>query len=164
MNGGSTYLGGLLRERDGLSYIAIGLILSLFGVATLTISRGLGRLSRRTGENRLILVGGLLMGAGFLIAAALPGWSGAATAVLAMGAGFTLCHSTFQTRATELRPTARATAISLFAFALFLGGGLGTALLGLLLDAAGYGPVLLVCAAGLALLGLLAPALTAPKK
>jgi predicted MFS family arabinose efflux permease len=163
LNGGSTYLGGLLRERDGLSYLLIGLVLSLFGLATLLISRGLGRLGRRIGENRLILGGGLLMGVAYWLIGLLRDPVATALAVFVLGAGFTLCHSTFQTRGTELRPAARATAISLFAFALFLGGGLGTALLGLLLTAAGYTPVLLLCGLGLALLGLLAPRLTAPK-
>jgi predicted MFS family arabinose efflux permease len=82
--------------------------------------------------------------------------------MLLMGVGFTLCHSTFQTRATELRPGARGTAISLFAFMLFLGGGVGTALLGALLAASGYRAVLLTCGLGLGLLALLAPRLTAP--
>jgi predicted MFS family arabinose efflux permease len=163
LNGGSTYLGGLLRERDGLSYLLIGLVLSLFGLATLLISRGLGRLGRRIGENRLILGGGLLMGVAYWLIGLLRDPAATALAVFVLGAGFTLCHSTFQTRGTELQPAARATAISLFAFALFLGGGLGTALLGLLLTAAGYTPVLLLCGLGLALLGLLAPRLTAPK-
>ncbi len=156
MNGGATYLGALLRERDGLSYLLIGLILSLYGVGTLLTSRLLGRLSRRLGENRLILSGGLLMGAGFLLADLVPDWRSMAVGALAMDVGFSLCHSTFQTRATELRPGARGTAISLFAFALFLGGGVGTALLGTLLDAAGYSAILRVCGIGLLLLALAA--------
>lgn len=160
MNGGSTYLGALLRERDGLSYLVIGLILSLYGVATLLTSRLLGRLSRAVGENRLILGGGLLMGAGFLLINLVPDWRIVPLGIVAMGIGFSLCHSTFQTRATELRPGARGTAISLFAFALFLGGGVGTALLARLLETAGYGAVLLVAGIGLALLGLAAPRLT----
>jgi predicted MFS family arabinose efflux permease len=164
MNGGSTYLGALLRERDGLSYLVIGLVLSLFGVASLVISRVLGRLSRQLGENRLIVYGCLLMSAGFLLTRFGPDWRVVPVAVLAMGAGFSLCHSTFQTRATELRPGARGTAISLFAFALFLGGGVGTALLGVLLGTSGYGPVLLVCGVGLAVLGLGAPRLTAVRQ
>jgi predicted MFS family arabinose efflux permease len=163
MNGGATYLGALLRERDGLSYVLIGLILSLFGVASLLTSRWLGRLSRHLGENRLILGGGLLMGSGYLLALLAPDWRGLPPAVLLMGTGFSLCHSTFQTRATELRPGARGTAISLFALALFLGGGVGTALLAALLTAAGYGAMLLVCGLGLMLLGLAAPRLTMPR-
>jgi hypothetical protein len=46
--------------------------------------------------------------------------------MLISGAGFVIAHSTIQTRATELVPTLRGTAVALFAFSLFLGGGLGT--------------------------------------
>jgi predicted MFS family arabinose efflux permease len=79
-----------------------------------------------------------------------------------MGVGFSLCHSTFQTRGTELRPTARGTAISLFALALFLGGSIGTTLLGIVLGVAGYSVVLLTCGVGLIGLAFVAPTLTAP--
>ena len=164
LNGGFTYLGALLREREGLSFLLIGLSLSLFGVASLLTSRVVARLGQRLGENRLIWSGCLLMAAGFLIPWLLPDWRVVAGATLLMGMGFTLCHSTFQTRATELRPGARGTAISLFAFTLFLGGGVGTALLGALLAAASYDAILLTCGVGLLLLAVLAPRLTAPRR
>jgi len=50
------------------------------------------------------------------------------------GAGFALCHSTLQTRATETYPQGRSTAVALFAFSLFLGGGVGTALIGPIIE------------------------------
>ena len=43
-----------------------------------------------------------------------------------------------QTRGTEIAPEARGTAISFFVFALFMGGAIGTALLGVVLDARGF--------------------------
>ena len=43
-----------------------------------------------------------------------------------------------QTRGTEIAPEARGTAISFFVFALFIGGAIGTALLGVVLDARGF--------------------------
>ncbi len=158
--GGVAYLGALLRERYGLSYYAIGLILALDGVAILVTSRLVGRASRRHGENRLILTGGLLMGGAFLFALAVSTWWAVLPAVVALGIGFALCHSTFQIRATELAPAARGTAISLFAFSLFLGSGVGTAALGALIEIEGYDALLAVCGIGLAVLGLAAPRLT----
>jgi predicted MFS family arabinose efflux permease len=162
LQGGFSYLGALLRQRDGLSYLLIGLLLSLYGVGTVVTSRWLGRLSRRFGEGWLILVGCLLMGSGFLLPWLVGGWPGVLVGAPVMGIGFSLAHSTFQTRATELRPAARGTAISLFAFTLFLGSGSGTSLLGLLLDRVGYDAVLLTCGGGLIVLGLVASPLTAP--
>jgi predicted MFS family arabinose efflux permease len=126
----------------------------------LATSRGLGRLRRRFGEERLLLIGGLLMAGGFLLALVLPDWRAMTVAVVALGAGFPIFHSTLQTRATELNPSARGTAISLFAFALFMGSGLGTLLLGGLLVLGGYPLILLASGLGLALLALLSPRLT----
>lgn len=154
------YLAALLRDRDGLGLLAIGLLLTLDGLATMLASRVVAPLMRRIGEDRLMLAGGLLMGGSFLLALLLPDWRILALAVTAMGAGFPFFHSTLQTRATELIPTARGTAISLFAFSLFMGSGLGTAFFGLLLTIAGYNAILLTAGLGLTGLGLIAPGLT----
>ena len=158
--GGTAYLGALLRERYGLSYAVIGLIVALDGVAILVTSRAVARLARRFGENRLIVGGGLLMGGAFLFALAVPSWLAVIPAVISLGAGFSLCHTTFQIRATELAPLARGTAISLFAFSLFLGSGVGTAALGALVEVEGYDALLATCGVGLVALGLVAPRLT----
>lgn len=155
--GGTAYLGALLREVYGLSYYAIGLILALDGVAILVASRSVAALGRRFGENRLIAGGGVVMGLAYLAVLAAPGWGAVVPALVALGAGFSLCHSTFQIRATELAPTARGTAISLFAFSLFLGSGAGTAALGALVETQGYDALLVVCGVGLVVLGLVAP-------
>ena len=64
--------------------------------------------------------------------------------VILIGGGFPICHSVLQTRGTEIAPEARGTAISFFVFALFMGGALGTAALGLVLDARGFGPAFTV--------------------
>jgi predicted MFS family arabinose efflux permease len=55
-----------------------------------------------------------------------------------LGFGFYMLHSTLQTKATELAPGARGTAVSLFAFMLFLGSATGTGALGLAIEAVGY--------------------------
>ena len=55
-----------------------------------------------------------------------------------LGFGFYMLHSTLQTKATELSPSARGTAVSLFAFMLFLGSATGTGVLGLAIEAVGY--------------------------
>ena len=47
-------------------------------------------------------------------------------------------HQLRHTRATELVPSMRGTAVALFAFSLFIGGGLGTWLAGLAIDRFGY--------------------------
>jgi predicted MFS family arabinose efflux permease len=159
--GGIGYLSSLLHEEYGLGLEWVGAILMFDGLALLVTSRLVGRIAPRLGENRMIVVGGLLMGCAYLLALAVGNWQAVVPAAVALGAGFALCHSTLQTRATELAPEARGTAISLFAFSLFLGSALGTAFLGQLLSASGYDAILLVSGVALLALAVLAPRLTA---
>lgn len=84
------------------------------------------------------------MGGGYVVAACIPAWPFFLVSMLLAGAGFALCHSTLQTRATETFPQARGTAVALFAFSLFLGGGVGTALVGGIIDGVGYIPTILI--------------------
>ena len=159
--GGIGYLGALLHDGYGLGLEWVGAILVLDGVALLVTSRLVGRIAPRLGESRMIVVGGLLMGGAYLLALVFGNWQAVVPAAVALGAGFALCHSTLQTRATELAPEARGTAISLFAFSLFLGSAIGTAFLGWLLSASGYEAILLASGAALVALALTAPRLTA---
>ncbi len=71
-----------------------------------------------------------------------------------MGLGFYMMHSTFQTQATELAPQARGTAVSLFAFNLFIGQGIGAAAFGRVVDSLGYVPCFVVAGVAIALLSI----------
>lgn len=142
-NGAFTYLGGFLHERFALGVLTIGLILAGAGVAQLGAARVLARLVRRIGERRMVLAGGLLMGAAYLTAVIVPAWPLFLLPILCAGVGFVVCHSTLQTRATETFPASRGTAVALFAFSLFLGNGVGTAVVGVFVDTLGYVPALL---------------------
>jgi predicted MFS family arabinose efflux permease len=160
--GGLGYLGALLHDEYGLSLNEVGLVLVLDGLGLLVTSRLLGRIAPRLGENRMILTGALFMGGAYLLVLVVANWQAVVPAAVLLGAGFALCHSTLQTRATELAPEAMATAISLFAFSLFVGSAAGTAVLGQLVESRGYGALLLSCGVALVLLGVAAPRLTAP--
>ena len=91
------------------------------------------------------------MGLAYVIMVAIPRWPLFLLPILCAGAGFVLCHSTFQTRATETFPASRGTAVALFAFSLFLGNGLGASVVGVAIDRPATSPTLL--AAGLLLWG-----------
>jgi predicted MFS family arabinose efflux permease len=65
---------------------------------------------------------------GFALA---PSLMVAALAGLGLGLGFYMIHNAIQTRATELAPQARASAMSLHAFAFFGGQSLGPIFYGL---------------------------------
>lgn len=136
--GAFAFLGAMLRERDGFSYAAIGLMVSLFGAASIAGGRVLGRLVRRLGEQRMIGFGGAGVVATWLLAVVQPAVPFFVIAMLVGGLAFILLHTTLQTRATEIAPRARATGISLFAFSLFLGSSVGAFVVAQAIDAVGY--------------------------
>jgi predicted MFS family arabinose efflux permease len=150
------FLGAFLFERDRLSYAAIGALLTLNGIASMLTARFVGRLVARFGERGMMLLGGVLLTIAYFILGLRPMPIFFPLGLLAGGAGFVIAHSTLQTRATELVPSMRGTAVALFAFSLFLGGGLGTYLAGLAIDWFGYLPTILGTGAGTALFAALA--------
>jgi len=79
--------------------------------------------------------------------------------VIVLGMGFYTMHGTLQTRATEIAPEARGTAISLFAFCFFMGQSLGPMALGRILEWHGYSAAFVVAGVSLLLLALVSRAL-----
>jgi predicted MFS family arabinose efflux permease len=136
--GGFSFLSGLLEQRFQLGSFAIGLLLGLAGVSQLLAARCLPWLLARTSERTLLALGGSAMGVAYLLSAVAPTAGLVGLASLLVGAGFALCHSTLQTRATEAFPRGRGTALALFAFSLFVGSSLGTICVGYASDAFGY--------------------------
>lgn len=123
--GAFSYFGLILRERDGFSFTAIGVIISLYGLSSIVAGRFLGSMASRLGERRMILGGGLTIALA-IVAMTLPPIPFFPIAMILGGFGFITMHTTFQTRATELVPSARATGVAMFAFSLFLGGSVGS--------------------------------------
>ncbi|MDF5718341.1 MAG: MFS transporter [Rhizonema sp. NSF051] len=150
--GGFSYVGAFLRDQYHLPYVAIGFMLSSFGVGGLIYSRYVQWLVRRLGENGMVGVGSLLICVGYLLIALYHNWVLFIPLSIFIGLGFYMMHSTFQTQATELAPKARGTAVALFVFNMFLGQGLGTAAFGRVVDSYGYVPCFVVAALAIALL------------
>lgn len=150
------YLGGLLFERDHMSYAMIGVLLMLYGVGSTLAARIVGRLVGRLRERGMLFVGSMLLAVAYLLMSFQPALVFFPVAVLIAGGGYVIAHSTLQTRATELVPSQRGTAVALFAFCLFLGGGIGTYLAGVVIDYSGYTIALYLTAALLALFGVVA--------
>jgi predicted MFS family arabinose efflux permease len=124
--GSFPFIAPFLHDVFGLSYAAAGLVLTCFGLGAFVYVRLAQRLVSTFGEIWLVVFGGLLLATGFVLAAASPIWPLVAFAEVLLGLGYVTLHSVLQTRATELLPTSRATAVSAFAFMLFIGQGVGT--------------------------------------
>ncbi|MFB3818130.1 MAG: MFS transporter [Candidatus Methylomirabilales bacterium] len=152
--GGVTYLGAFAAHRHGLNQLAIGLLLALLGVATMSGGLLMGRLRGRLSEGQLAGFGGTAMGAGFLLLVPRWPWPVFGLAMLPLGLGLACLHTTLQVRGTEISPAARGKAFALFAVSLFTGIAAGTAALGRLVDAGRYEAVLVLAGLGLVLIGL----------
>ena len=141
-------------DRYSLSYVVIGFMLSGFGLGGLIYSRSVKWLVRLLGEIGLMGMGEGLMCISFLAIALFQNWMLFIPLNILMGLGFYMMHSTLQTQATELSPSARSTAVLLFAFSLFVGQGIGAALFGRIVDSFGYIYCFLLVGVAIALLSV----------
>lgn len=153
--GPMAYLPAMLHQRFGVSVLTASSLLGLYAVGGLLYAVNARRLVARLGQERMVAAGGLIMGASYLLLLLSPTiWSIAPIAVV-LGLGTYLYHSTLQTHATQLNTSARGTAVSLFAFSLFLGQAIGSALAGWAFDRSGAVMMLLPATVALPTVGFL---------
>lgn len=152
------YIAAILQERAGVGPSQAGLVIAGTGLGGIVYGVLTRILVERLGPARMTVMGGIVMGLAFALfsLAFLPWWSAIAIFTL-NGFGFFLMHGTFQAQATELAPTARGSAVALFACALFCGHALGPVLMGTALHLFGTSGAILVFAAGITLLGFAVP-------
>ena len=100
-------------------------------------------------------IGSAVVAAGYTGFAVLPAWWLFALVMAACGMGYYMIHNCLQIEATELAPSARGSAVALFACGFFIGQALGPPLFGALMHALGFIFALLAVALGTALLGRL---------
>lgn len=136
------YLGAFLRHEFGLSYSAIGFTLAGFALGGVAYSVLVKVLLRRLGQRGLVGGGGMLLLVCFAAVAIAPRWEPCAPAIAGLGLGYYMLHNTLQTRATEMAPEARGSAVSAFAFCLFLGQTLGVSAAGVGIQCVGYRPII----------------------
>lgn len=150
--GGYVFLGAFLRDRFDLSYTAIGLVLAGYGVGGLVYS-WLVRWFVPLGDRRLVVLGGLLGLLFFATIVLVNDWVYAVPCTFGLGLAFYLVHNTIQTKASEVAPDARGSAIALYASAWAVGQASGVAALGVAVAMVGYAPAILGAAIGFAALG-----------
>lgn len=151
--GPMAFLPTYLHQRHGLSLAVASGLIALYAAGGLVYAVSARRIVATLGERRMVLVGGLIVGATFLGLWLSPWWFAAGPLALLMGFGTYLFHNTLQTHATQMAPASRGTAVALFAFCLFGGQALGVTLAGWSVDHLGYTPMLVSAATGVALAG-----------
>ena len=153
--GSLAFVPSRLVGHFGFSVSTAGAIMVLYGVGGLAYSQLARRLVGALGERGLCILGA----GSFALAMLLLAWSEQPwLAVLACpmgGVGFYMLHGTLQTRATQMAPQARATAVSLFACLLFFGQSLGVWLMGKGVDRGAFALCLTAMAAGVLVVGML---------
>ena len=88
------------------------------------------------------MLGSIILTAAFSLIWLITDWRSLCGGFFLLGVGYILLHTSLQTYATELLPESRGICVSLFAFFLFLGNGLGPILFGLFYDWNGAGGML----------------------
>ncbi|OOG39480.1 MFS transporter [Polaromonas sp. A23] len=130
-----------LHRSQGLSLSVAGAIVALFGMGGVLYMVVGRHMIRRFGQQKLVLLGGALVGVCALVLAYAPHWLPAMLATLLAGFGFAMFHNTMQANATQMAPGARGTAVTLFASFLFLGQSVGVVVAASLIGWLGTGAV-----------------------
>ncbi len=153
--GAFPFMSAHLVANYGLSYLQIGFIMGAIGLGGLTYVAAVNFwLKTLGGEKGLVLAGGLLLCMGYLIAAWSPTWLPVIPAIAVIGLGLYLMHATLQTNATQMAPFDRSSAISLFAFNLFIGQAIGASFFGWLGGQFGYPWVFTTAGLSLVVVGI----------
>jgi len=125
-------------EAAGAGAALAGAVTGVYGVAVVIFARLVGSLSRRLPTSRLIALGASSALAGCALAAVSRSAGVAVGVAILLGLAWAAMHSSLQTWATELLPTARATVVSLFAGSLFIGSAVAAVVVAGLAEANRY--------------------------
>jgi MFS transporter, YNFM family, putative membrane transport protein len=153
--GAFAYVGAWLKETFDLSYLVIGIMMAGFGIGGLAYAWLVRRLLRRLGETGFAIGAAFVFLAFFACLPFSPVWQVTGPLCALGGFGFYMLHNTLQTKATEMYPSARGTAISAFALCLFCGQAAGVALFGRSITWLGYAPSFVFTGVALLLLAIL---------
>ena len=119
------FIAPLLITRGIGSTMEAGFAIGAFGLGGLVFAALVAPLLARFGQAGVIRIGGATAALALTGFALAPSLVIAALSGLGLGLGFYMIHNAIQTRATELAPQARGSAMSLHAFAFFGGQSLG---------------------------------------
>jgi predicted MFS family arabinose efflux permease len=147
------HMAALLLESGEQRASIAGIVLAGFGAGAIVYTFVVGWLLSRVGERRLMLGGGLIMAACYVLVSLRLPWQADVAAFMLMGFGFYWLHGCVQVYATELAPAARGSAMALHAAFFFLGQAAGPVVYGVGFAYVGKTPMLLIGAVIIALVG-----------
>lgn len=144
-----------LHQQFGLSVVAAGSVMMVYGVGGLLYSQMARRWLAWLGERGLVRTGAALVAVGLLVLAWGSGvWLGM-LACLMTGLGFYMLHNTLQVQATQMAPAARGSAVTLFACSLFFGQSTGVLIMAQSVDMGWLAFAFTAAAVGVTGLGVL---------
>ena len=142
------------QRRFGVGPAAAGSLVAIYALGGLAYAAVAPRALRRFGEIGLATLGGGALALGYALLASSPWLALAGLGLAAIGGGFYMFHTTLQTKLTQVAPTARGSAVALFATFLFMGQASGVWLGSHLADAVGIAPVFGASSLGLVLMAV----------
>lgn len=152
-----SYHGSYISKVYHFNYLYIGFIMTAFGLIAIIGGRLSGRLAAKWGRKTVLTLGLLSATAADILFYTVGGILPALVlGVALLGFGFILAHSTLLTIATEFAAQARGAAMSLVAFCLMGGGGIGTAIGGRIIAVNGFSTLFELYAVGLTILVVIA--------
>jgi len=143
--GSFTYTGINIQELTGFNTLMVGLILSVFGVGTVIGGRIAPKVRKKLG-NGFLLIAGII---GFVSLYSFSIYSDIyikALGLFGYGVSFIFMQSTIIATAQEKLPHMKGTAMSLAAFNMFLGAGVGTSVNALIMTNYGTSRVFFIAA------------------
>lgn len=143
-------------EAAGVGAALAGAVTAVYGVAVFGFARLVGALSHRLHTPRLIALGACSAFAACSLAALSRSPAMAVIVAVLLGLAWAAMHSSLQTWATEVLPSARATVVSLFAGSLFIGSAVSALVIAGPAEANRYGEIFTWAAALTIPLGLFA--------
>ncbi len=132
-----SYIPAFLQERHGMSPSAAGATAGLFAIGAFVYVFNARWLVARLGEVPMVRWGGAIICLCYVLYLFAPGWGWALFASAATGLGYYFVHAVLQTRATQMAPSLRGTAVSLSSSCLLLGQAIGVSLGAIVVDRLG---------------------------
>ncbi len=117
--------------------LATGATAGLFAVGAFVYVFNAKWLVARLGEIPMVRLGGILVCLCYVTYLFAPGWGWALLASAVTGLGYYFVHAVLQTRATQMAPSLRGTAVSLSSSCLLLGQAIGVSLGAIVVDRLG---------------------------